>query len=92
MNKKTEILSKNINGRNDLTLADIPVGGKATIVKIKPSSRGGKKFADVGLVRGTELEMQAHAPFGGLLRVKIMQTSIALHRDEAKNILIEYCK
>jgi Fe2+ transport system protein FeoA len=32
--------------------------------------------------------MEAHAPFGGLLRIRILETSISIHRDDAANILI----
>ena len=71
-----------------ITLADLPVGASATIVKVIPS-RGEKKFADVGLIPGTELIMQAKAPFGGLLRVKVMETSMALHTDDAKNFVVQ---
>lgn len=73
----------------ELTLADLPVGSTATIVRILPKTRGRKKFADVGLVPGTELLMEAHAPFGGLLRVKIMEASMALHRDDVREVLIK---
>lgn len=72
-----------------LTLADLPVGASATIVKILPRMRGKKKFADVGLVAGTELLMEAHAPFGGLIRVKVMESSMAIHRDAAAHIVLE---
>ena len=64
-------------------------GNDATIVKVMPKARGRKKFADVGLVPGTELLMEAHAPFGGLIRVKIMETSMALHSDDAANIVLK---
>ena len=74
---------------DEMTLADLPVGMTATIVKVMPKARGRKKFADVGLVPGTELLMEAHAPFGGLIRVKIMETSMALHSDDAANILLK---
>lgn len=70
------------------TLADLPVGTTATIVSVEPQMRCRKKFADVGLVPGTELVMEAHAPFGGLIRVKVMETSLTLHRDEAKNVVM----
>jgi len=73
----------------EMTLAKLPIGATATIVKILPFARGRKKFADVGLVPGTELVMEAHAPFGGLLRVKVMETSMALHSDDAENIFME---
>lgn len=75
-----------VNG--EATLADMPVGTKATIVKVMPKARGRKKFADVGLVPGMELLIEAHAPFGGLIRVKIMETSMALHKDDAESILL----
>ena len=72
-----------------MSLAELPVGTKATIVGISPKSRGAKKFADVGIVPGTELLIEAHAPFGGLIRVKVMETSMALHKDEAACIIIK---
>ena len=69
-----------------MTLAELPVGAKATIVKVRPGSRGRKKFADVGLVPGSELLLEAQAPFGGLIRVRVMESSMALHRDDAAEI------
>ena len=72
-----------------ISLAELPVGTKATIVGISPKSRGRKKFADVGIVPGTELLIEAHAPFGGLIRVKVMETSMALHKDDAACIMLE---
>jgi Fe2+ transport system protein FeoA len=73
----------------EVTLADLPVGSTATILKILPKSRGRKKFADVGLVPGTELLIESHAPFGGLIRVKVMETSMALHKDDAEDIVLK---
>ena len=72
----------------EMTLAELPVGRSATIVKIMPKARGPKKFADVGLVAGAELLMEARAPMGGLLRVRVMDTSMALHRDDAAHFII----
>lgn len=72
-----------------ISLADLPVGTKATIVGISPKSRGRKKFADVGIVPGTELLIEAHAPFGGRIRVKVMETSMALHKDDAVGIILK---
>ncbi|WYJ08425.1 FeoA family protein [Opitutia bacterium KCR 482] len=80
-------MKKNEKSEN-ATLADLPVGASAKIVKILPDMRGKKKFADVGIMPGTELILEAKAPFGGLLRVKVMETSMAFHSEDAKNILI----
>ena len=76
-------------GQKETTLADLPVGTAATVLKVTPEWRGRKKFADIGLVAGAELLMEAHAPFGGLLRVRVLETSMALHRDDAANVMMK---
>lgn len=72
----------------ECSLAELPVGRSAVIASMKPGLRGKKKFADVGLVPGTILQMEAHAPFGGLLRIKVMDSSLSIHRDDAANIIV----
>ena len=74
--------------QGECTLAELPVGETGVVVSMKPSLRGRKKFADVGIVPGTRLQMEAHAPFGGLLRIKVMESSLSIHRDDAANIII----
>lgn len=76
-------------GTRPMTLADLPVGTTATILNVLPEWRGRRKFADVGLIPGAELLMEAHAPFGGLLRIRVMDTSMALHRDDAACIMMK---
>ena len=85
-----------------LALAELPVGMSAEVVALGEELRGRKKFADVGVVPGMKLVMQSHAPFGGLLRVKVQShapfggllrvkvlgSTIALHRSEGKNIQV----
>ena len=81
-------MSEVVNNAADVTLAELPVGAKATIVRVLPGSRGRKKFADVGIVPGVELLLEAQAPLGGLLRVRVMESSMALHRNDAADILL----
>ena len=89
--KKSKQTEENLSAEKS-SLADLPIGTTATILEVIPNSRGKKKFADVGLVSGTELVMEARAPFGGLIRVKVMETSMALHSDDAKGILVKKAK
>ena len=47
---------------------------------------------DAGMARAPEVRellMEAHAPFGGLLRVRVLDTSMALHRDDAACIMMK---
>ena len=86
--KKTGESACNVMNPGECTLAELPVGETGIVINMKPSLRGRKKFADVGIVPGTRLEMEAHAPFGGLLRIKVMESSLSIHRDDAANIII----
>ena len=70
------------------TLEELPAGVKGTILGILPEVRGRKKFADVGIVPGSELLIESRAPFGSLIRVRVMETSMAIHKDDAAGIMI----
>ena len=72
-----------------MTLADLPIGSTAVIDRVLPDLRERKKFADVGMVSGASLTMEGHAPFGGLLRVRILDTSVAIHKDDAAKIILK---
>ena len=70
-------------------LTDLPVGAKAVVAGIVSGGRGSKKFADAGFVPGVELQIESYAPFGGLIRVKVLDTSMALHKDDASCIMLK---
>ena len=72
-----------------LTLDKLPIGASAVVEHILPEMRDRKKFADIGLVPGASLVMEAHAPFGGLLRIRILETSMALHREDAAKVILK---
>ncbi|MBE6369259.1 MAG: ferrous iron transport protein A [Lentisphaerae bacterium] len=72
-----------------LALSDLPIGSSAIITEISNAMRNPKKFADAGMVPGTRLSMESHAPLGGLLRIKLLGSSLALHRNDGKNIMVK---
>lgn len=72
-----------------MTLAEIEEGKVATISRIKPKARGRKKLADIGLIPGTEVEVEGRSPFGDLLRIKLMETSISIDIKDAANIEVK---
>ena len=72
-----------------MSLSELPVGASAEVVGFSAAMRGSKKFADVGLVQGAMLSMQSHAPLGGLLRIKLLGCSLALHRVDGNNIVVK---
>ena len=71
-----------------MPLTELPVGSAGVVVGLQESMRGVKKFADAGMVPGAELFMQSHAPLGGLLRIKLLGCSLALHKNEGRCIMV----
>ena len=71
-----------------MPLSELPIGRSGVVVSLQESMRGGKKLADAGMVPGTELCVQSHAPLGSLLRVKLLGCSLALHKNEGRCIMV----
>jgi len=72
-----------------ISLSELPVGRQGVVVHVDDNLRALKKFADLGLVRGTLLQMEGHAPFGDLLRVRVMCSSLSLRRKDAAHIWLK---
>jgi Fe2+ transport system protein FeoA len=71
-----------------IPLCDLGIDEEGDICQISINLRNSKKFIDVGFIRGEKVKMENRAPFGGLMRVNVMDTSVSLHHDDAKNILV----
>jgi DtxR family Mn-dependent transcriptional regulator len=70
-------------------LSELPVDKSAVIVRIAENLRGLKKFADLGLVPGTLVEVEGEAPFGNLLRIRVLNSSLSLRKDDAMYIWVK---
>ena len=53
------------------------------IVKVAESLRGVRRFADLGLSPGTEVTIAGYAPFGDLIRIKVLGSSLSLRSSDA---------
>ncbi len=71
-----------------ISLNRLKIGRNAVLVRLDGKLRKKKKFADIGLVAGTPLRLEGKAPFGGLLRIKVMGSSISIHSEDAEHILV----
>ena len=59
-----------------ISLNALEIGRSAVLVRLGGPLRKKKKFADIGLVAGTPLRLEGKAPFGGLLRINVLGSSI----------------
>lgn len=69
-----------------ISLDQLKEGQRGVVVRVAENLRGIKKFADLGLVSGTLLEMEGTAPFGDLMRIKVMGSSLSLRQTDASHI------
>lgn len=75
---------------NDLvSLGELEEGQRGIVMRVSENLRGIKKFADLGLVSGTLVEMEGSSLFGDLIRIKAMGTSLSLRRNDARHIWLK---
>lgn len=70
-------------------LGELKPGEKGRIVRI--SGEGGihRRLLDMGLVAGSEVEVERVAPLGDPIEVRIKGSHLALRREEAANIQVK---
>jgi len=76
-----------MNMQKPLSLMEPGESGK--IVSISRGIRGYKKFADLGIVKGTSLKLERIAPLGDPVEVKIKGYNLSFRKEEAVNITVE---
>ena len=70
-------------------LSDLKVKSKVRILKIKGSGIIKRRIMDMGVVPGTELEIERIAPLGDPIEVKVKGYHLSLRKKEASNIEVE---
>ncbi len=70
-------------------LSDMQVGQSGTIVKINGSGNIKFRLIDMGIVKGTHVQVQKYAPLGDPIEVRVKGFSLALRNSEAETIDVE---
>ncbi len=74
---------------NTSTLERLQPGTRASVVKIGAAGAIGRRMADMGMVRGTTVEVIKVAPLGDPIEVKVKGYNLSLRKDEAARITVE---
>jgi Fe2+ transport system protein FeoA len=70
-------------------LSELAPGTKGTILKVKGRNAIHRRLLDMGVVRGTEFEVEKKAPLGDPIQVKILGYHLSLRTYEAETITVE---
>lgn len=70
-------------------LSALSAGERGRVVKIGGDQAAVQRLMDLGLIRGTTVEVVRRAPLGDPLEVKLRGFMLTLRRSEAEHITVE---
>ena len=70
-------------------LSELKRGEKSRIVKIGGGGGLRRRLLDMGLVPGSEVEMERVAPLGDPIEIKVKGYNLSLRKEEADSIEVE---
>lgn len=71
-------------------LSDLQVGQKAKVIKLKINDRTIRRhLLDMGITRGTIVEIKKIAPMGDPIDIKIRDYELCLRKQDLKQIEVE---
>ena len=74
---------------NALSLADLPVGGRAKITAFSLPDEIRQRLMEMGLTKGVECELLRFAPMGDPLELRVRGYNLSLRKAEAEGVLVE---
>jgi len=72
-----------------ISLRQMQVDQKGTIVSIKAAGELGRRIRDMGLIPGKEIRIQGKAPLYDPVSLRIMGFTLTLRNNEADQIQVE---
>jgi ferrous iron transport protein A len=70
-------------------LSELAPGERGRVVALEGAGDASRRLMDLGLVRGTTVEVIRTAPLGDPLEVRLRGFMLTLRRTEAENITVE---
>ena len=70
-------------------LAELAPGDRGRVVSVAGDADAARRLMDLGLIRGTTVEVIRRAPLGDPMEVKLRGFMLTLRRAEAEHITVE---
>jgi ferrous iron transport protein A len=71
------------------TLREVPIGGKAKVVKLHGEGAIKRRIMDMGITRGTEIYVRKVAPLGDPIELNVRGYELSLRKADAELIEVE---
>ena len=73
-----------------MTLKDIKVGERATVLKLEGEGALRRRIMDMGITKGTEILVKKVAPLGDPLELTVRGYQLSIRKADAKKILVAF--
>ena len=70
-------------------LKEVPVGGKATVVRIHGEGAVKRRIMDMGITKGVEIYVRKVAPLGDPIEITVRGYELSLRKADAESIEVE---
>ena len=70
-------------------LRELPVGGKAKVVKIHGEGAVKRRIMDMGITKGVEIYVRKVAPLGDPIEITVRGYELSLRKADAESIEVE---
>ena len=71
------------------TLREVPIGGKAKVVKLHGTGAIKRRIMDMGITRGTEIYVRKVAPLGDPIELNVRGYELSLRKADAELVEVE---
>lgn len=71
-----------------MNLRELKVGQKAKVQEINVAGVAKKRMMDMGLTKGTEVEVIGIAPLGDPIEISLRGYKLSIRKNEAENIVL----
>ncbi len=65
------------------TLRDIPIGQSSTVLKIHGEGALKRRIMDMGITKGTEIQVRKVAPLGDPIEITVRGYELSIRKDDA---------
>jgi ferrous iron transport protein A len=74
---------------NHICMRQMSKGQTGKVTRVTAAGELGRRIRDMGLVPGTTIQIQGHAPLRDPVAIKIVDFTLALRNNEADFIFVE---
>ena len=71
------------------SLREVPVGGKAKVVRIHGEGAVKRRIMDMGITKGVEIYVRKMAPLGDPIEITVRGYELSLRKADAESIEVE---